>query len=85
MNSQYFSKFYRGYVIEQDQNYNWYIKNFPNWVNFGFISAGPWPNFGVACHQVNRLLEHANQAQPDRSTWQQKRDSQTWKPGDPLP
>ena len=47
MSGKYLSKFYRGYVIAQDENYNWVIENFPNWVNYGYTSAGPWPNYGV--------------------------------------
>jgi hypothetical protein len=53
---RYFSKFYRGFTVQQVDN-GWIILNFPNWASYGPVNQGPFGTFQLACYQIDRLLK----------------------------
>jgi hypothetical protein len=52
---RYFSKFYRGFTVQQVEN-GWVILNFPNWASYGPVNQGPFGTYQLACYQIDRLL-----------------------------
>jgi hypothetical protein len=66
------SKVYRGYVIEQMADNQWYIRNAPSWTNMNAFSPGPHPNWSVATHQVDKLVEYTNRSNDSNSGWSTK-------------
>jgi hypothetical protein len=53
--SQYFSKVYRGFLVEQTAT-GWVVPQLPNWKN-GPVPQGPFSTYGIACHIIDRILE----------------------------
>lgn len=65
--SQYFSKIYRGFLVEQTDR-GWVVPQLPNWSN-GPVSQGPYSTYGIACHVLDRVLDNSQretQQQPKR-------------------
>jgi hypothetical protein len=56
------SKVYKGYVIEQTPDGQWFINNFPTWTTTGAISPGPFGAWTIATHQVDKLIEYRNRS-----------------------
>lgn len=57
------TKVYRGYIIQQTPDNQWFINNFPEWTTAGAINPGPFPSWTTATHQVNKLIEFINRGQ----------------------
>ena len=51
----YFSKFYRGFTVQQT-DHGWVILNFPNRASYGPVNQGPFGTYQIACMQIDRLL-----------------------------
>lgn len=55
--SQYFSKVYRGFLIEQTDR-GWVIPQLPSWSN-GPVSQGPYSTYQIACGVLDRVLDNS--------------------------
>jgi hypothetical protein len=53
--NHYYSLFYRGFTTQQTDR-GWVILNFPNWASYGPVDQGPFSTYGIACQQIDRLL-----------------------------
>lgn len=54
--SQYYSRTYRGFLIEQTAR-GWVVPQLPNWSN-GPVSQGPFSTYGIAEHVIDRVLDN---------------------------
>jgi hypothetical protein len=55
MGNQYFSKSYRGFLVQQTDK-GWVVPQLPNWSN-GPVSQGPFSTPGIAEHVIDRVLD----------------------------
>lgn len=55
MQSQYFSKIYRGFLVEQTDK-GWVVPQMPSWSR-GPVSQGPYGTYQIACHVLDRVLD----------------------------
>lgn len=56
MSDKYFSKVYRGFLIQQtDKGY--IVPMLPNWSK-GPVPQGPFSTFGIAEHVIDRVLNN---------------------------
>lgn len=55
MKDQYFSKIYRGFLVQQTSN-GWEVPQLPTWSK-GPVSQGPYSTYQIACHVLDRVLE----------------------------
>lgn len=64
--SQYFSKIYRGFLVEQTDR-GWVVPQLPNWSN-GPVSQGPYSTYQIACHVLDRVLDNSQRetSQPQK-------------------
>lgn len=62
--SQYFSKVYRGFLIQQTDK-GWVVPQLPNWSN-GPVNQGPFSTYQIACHVLDRCLD--NESSKSQST-----------------
>nr|QMP83800.1 MAG: hypothetical protein [Caudoviricetes sp.] len=53
--SQYYSKVYRGFLIQQTDK-GWIVPQLPNWSN-GPVNQGPYSTYQIACHVLDRCLD----------------------------
>ena len=60
--SQYFSRIYRGFLIEQTDK-GWNVPQLPNWSN-GPVAQGPYATYQIACHVLDRVLDSTPEIQP---------------------
>lgn len=54
MTDKYFSRFYRGFTLEQTEN-GWIIKNCPDRTVAGPLTQGPYSNYLIAQHVVDHI------------------------------
>lgn len=55
MKDQYFSKIYRGFLVQQTST-GWVVPQLPTWSK-GPVSQGPYSTYQIACHVLDRVLE----------------------------
>lgn len=73
--SQYFSKVYRGFLIEQTDR-GWVVPQLPNWSN-GPVSQGPYSTYQIACHVLDRVLDNS-QRETQKSERKEDRPTQSF-------
>lgn len=56
MSSQFYSKIYRGFLIEQTAH-GWIVPQLPTWSN-GPVPQGPFGTYPIACHVLDRVLDY---------------------------
>ena len=69
--SQYYSKIYRGFLIQQTDR-GWVVPQLPNWSN-GPVNQGPFSTYQIACHVLDRCLD--NEQSKVQSTEQKQEQS----------
>jgi hypothetical protein len=68
------TKVYRGYIIQQTSDNQWFINNFPEWTTAGAISPGPFPSYVTAKHQIDKLHEYINRPESPQTNYEQPVD-----------
>ena len=76
--SQYFSRIYRGFLIEQTAS-GWIVPQLPTWSN-GPVNQGPYGTYQIACHVLDRVLD----ANPDLNENKQEKKKELEKPIEPI-
>lgn len=56
MNDQFYSKFYKGFLVQQTDR-GWIIPLLPERTQGGLISPGPYSTYQIACNVVNRVVD----------------------------
>lgn len=64
------TKVYRGYIIQQTPDNQWFINNFPEWTTAGAINPGPFPSWTTAKHQVDKLHEYMNRPESPQNNYE---------------
>lgn len=71
--SQYFSRTYRGLLIQQTDQ-GWVVPQLPNWSK-GPVSQGPYSTYAIAEHVIDRVLDTS-----ERENSYKKTQSSTYTP-----
>lgn len=56
MGDRYFSRTYRGFLLQQTDR-GWIVPQLPNWSN-GPVPQGPFSTYGIAEHVIDRVLDN---------------------------
>lgn len=56
MGTRSYSKTYRGFLIQQNEQGRWIVPMLPTWSN-GPVSQGPFSTYGIAEHVIDRVLD----------------------------
>jgi hypothetical protein len=65
MKDQYFSKIYRGFLVQQTST-GWVVPQLPTWSK-GPVSQGPYSTYQIACHVLDRVLEEQDRGLSSQS------------------
>ncbi len=63
--SQYYSKMYRGFLVQQTDR-GWVVPQMPSWSN-GPVSQGPYSTYQIACHVLDRCIDNQESKTSSRS------------------
>lgn len=65
MSDKYFSRTYRGFLMQQTDT-GWIVPQLPNWSN-GPVPQGPFSTYGIAQHVIDRVLDNDLRQQQQKS------------------